>query len=409
MWHWIRHWRDWAMNEIVTPHRITSQPQALYFSCEKAGLVIQNQPIPWGAESVLVEALLRLPPLARKKNDFTLRLPGFDAILAESIRKDENSDKYRLFFRFNPPPASTFGELFWRHHRLGKVDLPLLTPDEFTRDLRIHLPTVFVNIAGKNVAAQSFVATQCRGLTATAIVRSPTGLVPLLDLGLRVFFRWERSGRADDVPAPVVAAQLSGKEALVAVSPPKLPRRSGDCTVSWMLGERVLASQRVRAVSPKTFLDSLRIVDTRFVIDSEKTGVRVVRQLPPLGEIRQAGPCFLVSSKEAGMAGMASLQISLQVAGALQPPAVMDQAVLITDGPTLVPPSLLDAADLAQATSFELRHKKRIIGSLPLSPVPHAVLNGEGGFKPPCDFLWNNTAEEELLDRLTRLMDVDRK
>ena len=75
----------------------------------------------------------------------------------------------------------------------------------------------------------------------------------------------------------------------------------------------------------------------------------------------------------------------------------------------MISPVLLDVADLAHVTAFELRHKKRTLGSLPLSPVPHATLTGEGGFKPPGDFLWSNVAEEELLDRLAKLMDVDRK
>ncbi|MCE9529700.1 MAG: hypothetical protein K8T89_00950, partial [Planctomycetes bacterium] len=82
----------------MTPHRMTSQPRALYCSSEKAGLVLENQPIPWGAESVLVQALLRLPPSARKKADFTLRLPGQAPVAAESIRK-ENDDRFRIFFR----------------------------------------------------------------------------------------------------------------------------------------------------------------------------------------------------------------------------------------------------------------------------------------------------------------------
>jgi len=37
MWRWIRHWRDWAMSEIVTPRRLAGQPQALYFRSEKGG------------------------------------------------------------------------------------------------------------------------------------------------------------------------------------------------------------------------------------------------------------------------------------------------------------------------------------------------------------------------------------
>lgn len=409
MWHWIRHWRDWAMNEIVTPHRMASQPQSLYFSSEKAGLVLQNQPIPWGAEAVLVEALLRLPPTARKKTDFTLRLNDLSSICAETIRKDESSDRYRLFFRLQPPAVSTMGELFWRHHPLGKLELPVLTAAEFAGDLTIHLPTTFVQINGNNVAARSFAANQCQGLSASAIVRSSTGLAPLLDLGLKVVFRAEQSDHIYDVPVILAGAQLAGKEALVSAAAPKLPRKSGEWTISWMVGDKVLASHRVRAVSLKTLLDSLRVTDTRFVVEAQKTGgLYVRRHLPPLNEIRKAAPCFVVSSKEAGMAGIVHFQVVAQVPGAVQPPTACDQTILITDGPTLVSSSLLDADELAQVSVFELRHKNRVFGSLPLSPVPLATLTGEGGFKSPSDFLWNNIAEDELLERLTKLMDVDR-
>ncbi len=406
MWRWIRHWHDWAMSEIVTPHRMVAQPQALYFSCEKAGLVLHNQPIPWGAESVLVEALLRLPPAARKKADFNIRLPGYPAVPVESMRKDDLSDRYRLFFRINPPAASTTAELFWRRHRLGKIDLPLLTAEEFVRDLQILLPTIFVSLAGKNVAAQSFVASQCKSLTASAVIRSPTGLAPLLDLGLSATFRWERSSRSDIIAVPLVSSQLNGKEALISVSPPKLPRRAGDWTLSWMVGERVLAGQRARAVSPKTFLDSLRVADTRFVVNTDKSGLRIVRQLPPLEELRQAAPCFVICSNEPGMAGLATVQIKPQMAGDVPAPEIAEQTILITDGPTLISPKLLSVKELESVIGFEIRHKLRLLGTLPLSPVPLATLTGEGGFKPPSDFLWNNTAEDELLEKLSRLMDV---
>ena len=55
MLHWIKRWRDWAMNDLWPLHRIGTQPQALHFSYEKAGLTLNDQPIPWNAEAVLVE------------------------------------------------------------------------------------------------------------------------------------------------------------------------------------------------------------------------------------------------------------------------------------------------------------------------------------------------------------------
>ena len=408
MWHWIRHWHDWAMSEIVTPHRLASQSQSLYFSCEKAGFVFPNQPILWNADAVLVEALLRLPASARKRGDFALRLPGSDAIAADGFRKDEDSDRYRVFFRFAPPGISTTAELYWRTHLLGKIELPVLTPAEFASDLRIVLPSVFVSIGGRSVAAQTFVASQCKALSAVALVRSSTGLAPLLDANLRAVFQWARTGRTEDVPIPLVASQLNGKEALISASPAKLPKRAGEWTVAWMLDDKLLASQRVRAVSPKTFYDSLRITDTRFAVDAGKSAVRVVRHLPPLGEIHRAAPCFVVSSREPGIAGLAPLELKGQVSGGLQSVLLVEQSHLISDGPSLVAGNMHDVRELAQFHAFELFCNRRSLGCLPLSPVPLATLNAEGGFRPPTEFLWSSTAEDELLERMSKLMEVDR-
>src|SRR5947209_17375923 len=107
MWHWLKHWRDWAMNELWTPHRLASQASALYFRCEKAGLTLENQPIPWNAEAVLVEALLRLGPNTRRKADFSLRLPGQAPLPPESLKREEGSDRHRLFFRITAPAKTT--------------------------------------------------------------------------------------------------------------------------------------------------------------------------------------------------------------------------------------------------------------------------------------------------------------
>ena len=54
--------------------------------------------------------------------------------------------------------------------------------------------------------------------------------------------------------------------------------------------------------------------------------------------------------------------------------------------------------DLARVGGFELRLNKRVLGTISLSPVPPATLTSEGGFKPPPNFTWTVTAEEELLD-----------
>ena len=406
MWLWIKRWRDWAMNDLWPLYRISPQPQALHYSYEKAGLTLHDQPIPWNAEAVLVEAMLRLPPGAgRRKGDFLLRVPGQQPVPAEQLRRQDGDERYGILFRLPPPTATCAAEILYRTHVLGQLTLPFLSREEFLQNLRLQLPTLFVRIGTDNVACQTFVASQCRGLLAGAVLVSPTSLVPLLDLDLQVEFRCERGGAAHRTPARLCSSQLAGRQALVAVMPRRHPRRIGAWTATWLLGDRPLASQRVRAISQRHFHRSLRLSDTRFVLQVGGGPLRLARQAPPLDGPTRVGPCFLVSSSEPGMAGLCPVRVAAQVPGAVLPPLLQEKEVLITDGPTMIAPGTLDAGDLAQVSGFEISVKGRMLGVLSLCPAPTASFTAEGGYKPPHDFTWTAAADEEMTERLNRLLE----
>jgi hypothetical protein len=405
MWPFLKRWRDWAMHDLWPLHRIGPQSQALHASFEKAGLTIHDQPVPWNAEAVVVEALLRLPPSSRRKGDFFLRVPGQDPCPAEHLRRQEGDERYRVSFRVTPPGTAATAELLFRDHVLGRVALPFLSREDFLQNLRLQMPTLYVRLGAETVACQTFVSTQCRGLLACAVLTSPTSLVPLLDMDLQVEFRCERTGTATRVPARLCSSQLAGRQALVSVVPRRYPRRLGAWTATWLLGDRALATQRVRGISQKHFQRSLRISDTRFVVQSAGGVVRLARQVPSLDKGGRVGPCFLVSSGEPGMAGVCPLRVAAQVPGAVTPPLLLEQEVLITDGPTMVAPGTLDAPDLAQVSGFELSVRGKPLGVLSMCPAPTAAFNGEGGFKPPHDFTWSAAAEEEMTERLNRLLE----
>jgi hypothetical protein len=369
-------------------------------------LTLDDQPIPWNAEAVVVESLVRVPASAgRRKGDFLLRVPGQDPVVAEKLGRDEPEDSCRVFFRL-PTPTQTIGaELFWRSHVLGRLSLPTLRRDEFLQRLTLQMPTLSVRLGEQMVACQTFVATQCKGLVATAVLTSPTSLVPVLDLGLRVEFRSERGGACYSVPVQLCSSQLRGKQALITVAPRKFPRRIGTWLATWMLDDYPLLTQRIRAISKHHFLRSLRISETRFVMQTAKGEVTLARQLVTTDGTSRVGPCFLVSSREQGMAGLCPLQVRAQVAGAVQPPLLVEQEVLITDGPSPFAPGTLDVADLAQVSGFELRLKGKSLGALPLAPAPTAAFTSEGSFKAAGEFVWSPAAEDQLNERLARLLD----
>lgn len=401
---WIRRLGDWLMPDIWPLNRHGPQPQALHYSSEKAGLTLHDQPIPWNADAVVVEAVLRLPPTARRKADFTLRIPGREPLPAENLRQIEGEELWRVTFRLPPPTASTAVELRWRDHSRGSLTLPILTRDEFLRSLRLQLPTLSVRLGDEYVACQTFVSTQCKGLQATALLSSGVGsLAPLLDLDLQVEFV-STSGIPQRVPVRLTTSQLAGKQALVTAAPRKVTRRMTSWTVRWLTGEVELASQQTRGIGLQPFRRSLRLSDTRFVIQDRTGGLSVSRQTPPLDKVTRVGPLFLVASGEPGMAGFCPVQVHVQVTGSVRPPILFDQEVLITDGPTVVAPGTVDAADLEQVTGFEIRVRGHSLGLLPLSPAPMATFTSEGGFKPPTDFVWSSSADEELNERLARLL-----
>ncbi|MFL5342557.1 MAG: hypothetical protein ACJ8F7_20615, partial [Gemmataceae bacterium] len=346
------------------------------------------------------------PPAARRRSDFLLRLADGDPVAPEHLRAEEGGNRHRLFFRLPTPACGTAATLCWKDHPLGQITLPVLNADDYLNNLRVEMPTIFVRLGEKQVACQTFVATQAKGFQATALIASrSSSLAPLADLGLKVVFRHERDGACREVPIPLSGSQLQAKQALITAVPHKLPRRGGIWTATWQAGGRVLATQRVKAISQRAFHKSLRISDTRFVVGDWKGVVSVRRQLPPLVEVSRMGPCFLVSSGEAGMAGLCTLRVHAQVPGGIRPPLLQEQEILLTDGPTMFAPGTLDVADLGQLVAFDLRLKNHSLGLLPLSPVPSASFTSEGGYKPPGgDYIWTSAADEELTERLNRLM-----
>src|SRR5262245_14381837 len=117
MWPWIKRWRDWAMSDFWPFSRLNPQPQAIHYSYEKAGLLVNDQPIPWNADSVTVEARLQMRGSAgRRKSDFQLRLPNRELIPADELRRQDLDDYFRVAFRLEPPGVTTTAEVLYRNH-----------------------------------------------------------------------------------------------------------------------------------------------------------------------------------------------------------------------------------------------------------------------------------------------------
>lgn len=393
------------MPQLWTQARTAPHVQALDYRVQKAGVTMERQAIPWNADAVVVEATLRRQRnLEALRQELSLRLDDslqtYSPVELASAPADDN---LRLRFRLPPPAQRSTVDLLWRGRSLAQMTLPVLSRAAFCRGLALQMPTPAVRLGTHIVPCQTYVSTQGQELLATALLCSETGLAPIVDLDLRAEFRAERGGTLHEIPVRLTGAQLAGQRALVIVGLPK-PRRVGPWHLSWKLGDTLLVSQRLRAITKTQFLRSLRLTDSQLIVQTSDGRIYPVRKRPPLDGIARLGPCFLLQSTEPGMAATCTVQIRIQASDGTPVPAPWQQDLLITEGPTPMAPGTIAARDVEEVRGFEVRVGSRLLGVLPLTASPTASFNSEGGFRAPEQFLWNEFADQEFHERLNRLL-----
>src|SRR5262245_9501355 len=136
MLRWIKHWIDWLRNDRLPLSRMRRGWSIAAIRHETVGGIHEKLPVPWLADSVIVEVHLRLPPPARRKSDFTLLFPHTDPVPADALRPEQR-DRHRISFRFPAPLTSTEAEVLWKRQIVAKVSVPILTAEDFLGGLTL--------------------------------------------------------------------------------------------------------------------------------------------------------------------------------------------------------------------------------------------------------------------------------
>lgn len=395
---WLTHSLAWARDNLLG--RARPRPLSAAVGYERAGGTRWDAPVPWTADAVVVDVLVRQPVAARRKTDFAFRLP-FATFPADSIRPDLD-DRCRVTFRFPVPLDTVRGDLIWRGRVLAALPVHVLTPSSFLSGLALANATVSARLGESTVAVSAFVPDRCEGLLAAAVLRCNSPLGPLAELGLKVTFHEEASGRIHAVPVLLTAAQLARSEAIAVAACPAVPRSPGGWWVTWSAGERTLSTQRVHALPADRFEGDVRLLEARFAVVEASGTTRTVK-LPPTAGTERVGPCFVLTGNEPGAAALCRFDVAGVSSGETAPLLHYTAETVVTDGPSVFVPALLEASLLERVSGFELRLNGRLLGLASLRPVPSAVLTGEGGFVPPPEFTWTGAADDELADRLKRL------
>ncbi len=383
---------------------ITAASQVFHYSYEKAGLIVVNQPIPWNADSVLIEVQVRLAQFqARSRDEFQLRLANQTPAALEDIRSTQEPGVARLIFRFPVPTQTTQAELFWRQRSLGSVTLPIVSAEEFLAKLRFDQAAVFVQLADGAQACQAFLKPQCRGLYASAQISSPVALAPLADFQISAVVT-----APDEEPRPqtirLSSSQLRARQAIVALELPR-PRKTGHYRVRWLIDEREQARVLVRVATAGQLSKALHLSAVRFLTVSTSGEQKLWHFPPALGEdVARVGPVFLVKCLIPGIAADCTFEVRAS-GRQLKPIALARPEARLSDGLTPIAPGTFARADLGKVELFHLYFGARHLGQASILPAPTAEFTGEGGFRSAGDdFLWSPVAEQELMDRLGKLL-----
>jgi hypothetical protein len=391
----------------------TTGNAGLHVRYEKAGLILDALPVPFNADAVIVEANVRLPKKTpRVRSDFTLRWsaeePGEPA---ELLVEQTPRKPMRVFFRVPRPKETSTAIVHWRDHFLGQIEVPILGMMGIVNGVTIDMPTVSVAFWDQTVACQAFLSAQAKAVFVSAVLRSPCLLASANDLTLRVLWNRETTGEIDTFHAVLTAEQMAKRQSLITVRLPK-PTAMGYYEISWWIASRCLHSQRIRVVSKKKLLQSLRITSARFQLEMKDGTQHAVRTLPMrdgqlcLDGIARVTPRFFVCSSEPGVAAVVPFTLRALIGDTVTPISREDD-VLVTDGPRSVGFVSFAAHELTDVQHFTLATGDTILGNLALLPAPSAAFNAEGGFAPLDDYLWSPAADELLKDRLGKLLDEE--
>lgn len=380
------------------------QVQSLDIGYEKAGLTVRREPIPWNAEVVLVDALVHLAdPDIRTKDVFRLCLPGHSPARPVALQAHA-PDLVSISFRLPPLPGPTWGVLCGQGRELGRVRLPYLAKEEFLAKLTLAGATLFAQLGPHLVPCQAFLQQQCRGLMAAGMLSSPTSLLPVMDLALGVEFTDHAAGRKHWLPLALAASQLTSRQTLLAATPPGWPCGSGPWSASWLAGDQPLASALIRALSPTEFRQSLYMIDGRYFSEEQSGAASFLPYPPGVNAASRLGPCFRVAAREPGAAGLCRLEIHTKRKNSTQPSDLLEQELLVTDGPARLMPPAIAAADFHQVAGFDMLFQGKLLGTLAGACGPAIRFTSEGGFESRAGLGAALISDQELADRLARLM-----
>ena len=375
----------------------------LSFAYQKAGLTVRDEPIPWNAETVLLEAVIPVPTGATGRSE-EFSLQAADGLpWARVLCEPAGAEKCRVHFRAPLQKASGWLRLCWRDRVLVEARLPRLSRDQFVRGLRLRTPTILACLGKEHVPCQAAPEGQCAGLLARGQLVSSTSLLPLLDLPLAVAFTSPK-GRTERCEYTPVAARLHGREVLCTLASPGSLDGLGRWTVRWEVAGRHLARGSFRLVTARALRRYVRLAGTEYAYGLPGGDRGHSRGVPLAETALGLAPSFRLVSGWPGLAGLCRVAIRAWRTGATQAQTLREHDVLVSDIPSAVEPPLLSWEEFRRFETFELTCEGRSLGSVPGGARYMVRFTNEGGCALPADWghlPWSERDEQRLVQFLS--------
>ncbi|MEZ6139354.1 MAG: hypothetical protein R3B84_02175 [Zavarzinella sp.] len=363
-----------------------SKQRLLHLRVQQDGLLYENVPILWCADTIWIEGTLKLPVGARNKAEYRLHLADGKQVQATHLKQIDNSERFRLIFRLPPPANTTSAVVRWRQHEVGTIELPVVSKEEYSQHLQLDGAFSQIWENGTTNMGGTFISGQNHGWIIHTTIQHRVGLYGLSELPIVL----ELSHEADvphhwDLVLP--KHLLRGKSAQVPIFLPRLPKKAINYHATWSVAGDVRHSQRLQLLTAKQFVANLRLISQVMVGTHSQYPVFLLGSTSPRGTGKFGYELIFQASKE-------------------MPPVPQTGQCTMENGLLVIRGTELTVDQFRGDHRYWLLIEGRQITELTPTSAPVVKFDAEGGFSTifDADFTWNDAADEELYDRLSKIM-----
>lgn len=379
--------------------------QSITIGYEIQGLRIDRALIPWNADSLLVEMLIRFPPKSPcAPKDFLITMGDDDPLIGNEIQitSEGEFNSGKVLFRADPPVKNVTAKVYIKNKLRHEMAIPFLSREKFLKGLSFNQASLSCLYDQGAVACKSYYPAGIRNMSIGGIIKSVHGFEPLLGTTLALALTMGKNKKI----LPWTPNIPQAGEAMIPLTIPlgTFPRKMGVLESSLLVDGEEIGGGKFQGLSTPEFLRTIEILRAGFVVWNENNMPHLWDNLDSLKAGHRFGPTFWLHSDLQDCVGLADGKINGYLHGSVQPMTLWEGKIPITHVPRLFSPLSMASTHFQELKLFELVIARHPVSRISLASKPKAIFTNEGTIASPVSMDSESPiSNKDLLKKLNSL------